>query len=115
MKTKLLAASLIGLQLLPVLVLAQITPLPPAPPGARSIGGLTNILRFVVDIIFTVLMILAIIFILFAAFYYLTAMGDPTKVGKAHNMLIYAAVAIAVALIAQGVEFVVRTVIERTG
>jgi len=50
-------------------------------------------------------------FILYAAFIYLTAGGDPEKVKTASNQLIYAAVAIAVALVAQGIRFIVAQLV----
>jgi len=58
--------------------------------------------------IYTVLLIVAVVFVLLAAFTYLTASGDPAKVKKATNMLIYAVVAVVVALIAWGIESIVR-------
>jgi hypothetical protein len=111
MKTKILATSLTALQILPLLVLAQVTPLPESP--VRSFEDFLSILRYVVNFVFTLLMILAIIFILIAAFNYLTAMGNPEKVKAAQSMLIYAAVAIAIALIAQGVQFMVSQLLAR--
>jgi threonine/homoserine/homoserine lactone efflux protein len=66
----------------------------------------------VIRIIFTLLMIAAIAFILYAAFKYLTAMGDAAKVQEAHRALLWAAVAIAVALIATGVRSIVNSVLQ---
>ncbi len=113
MKTKILATTLVALQVLPLLALAQVTPLPPSP--LTTFEDFLSILRYVVNFVFTLLMILAIIFILIAAFNYLTAMGNPEKIKSAQSMLIYAAVAIAIALIAQGVQFMVATFLTRRG
>ena len=44
---------------------------------------------------------------LIAAYQYATSGGDPEKVGDASKRLLYAAIAVAVALIAQGVPYIV--------
>jgi hypothetical protein len=95
----------------PVMVLAEVRPLPEPP--VRDIDQLLNVLRFVVRIIFTVLMIAAIAFIFLAAYRYLTAGGDAAKMTEAHKALLSAAIAIAVALFATGVEALVRNILER--
>lgn len=114
-KAKLVALGILGILALqfalPVAVMAQVQPLPPSP--ITDIAGVIRVLKFIVDIVFTVLMIVAIAFILIAAFKYLTAMGDATKVQDAHKMLLYAAVAIALGLIAKGVEAIVRSILQR--
>lgn len=51
--------------------------------------------------IFALLLTVAVIYVLLAAFEYLTSKGGE-GVEKAHKMLIYAAVAIAVAVLAKG-------------
>ena len=56
---------------------------------------------------FIFLMVLAVIFIIWAAFNYLRAGGEPEKVKEAGNQLIYAAVAVAVALFARGFPLLV--------
>ncbi len=80
-------------------------------PTITTVADILGILQFVIRIIFTLLLIVAVGFILFAAFKYLTAMGDPAKVGEAHKALLSAAIAIAVALLATGVEFIVRNIL----
>jgi hypothetical protein len=54
-------------------------------------------------------------FIIFAAFSYLTAGGDPEQVSKAKSRIIYAAVAIAVALLAVGFEVIIRNFLASPG
>lgn len=112
MKQTILGLTLVTLQLLPVVgVLAQIETIPPAP--ITNIEGFLNILRFIANLFFTILMILAVIFILLAAFHYLLAFGNPERVQAAHTMLIYSIVAIAVALLAQGVRVIVQNILQR--
>ncbi len=105
----------IALIFLPFLAVAMIplaTYAQPEPSPITSVteveGVLNNIVRWAQIIFF----ILAALFIIFAAFEYLTAGGDDEKVKKAKNMLIYAIVAIAVALVAGGVRTLVRTFLE---
>jgi len=57
--------------------------------------------------IFWGLIVLAIIMALVAAYRYATAAGEPEKVGNASKTLLWAAVAVAVAIIAQGIPYIV--------
>ncbi len=106
-----LLGSGIAILVLPFAAMAVIENTPPSP--VTSVGGIVDVLDFVVRIIFTVLMITAIAFILWAAFKYLTAMGDPGKIGDAHRALLGAAIAIAIALVATGVRKIVETILLR--
>lgn len=96
---------------MPLLSLAQVTGIQPAPTPVRDIQGIIRILNTIINYFFTLLLILATIFVFVAAYHYLTAAGDDEKIKKAHNIIIYAAVAIAVALLAQGVRFIVEQLI----
>ena len=102
----------IALIFLPFLAVAMIPLATHAQPETSPIDSVTdvevvlnNIVRWAQVIFF----ILAALFIIFAAFEYLTAGGDDEKVKKAKNMLIYAIVAIAVALVAGGMKALVGT------
>lgn len=80
-------------------------------PGAvqkSSVSDLVDIMRGVVRWVYIIFFVIAILFILLAAFSYLFAAGDAEKVATAKNRLIYAAVAIAVALLAVGFENIIR-------
>lgn len=55
--------------------------------------------------IFVILLLVAVIFILLAAFAFLRSGGEPEKVNEARKDLIYAAVAIAVGVLAKGLVF----------
>lgn len=81
--------------------------LPGANTNITTVSGLVDILRGVVRWVYILFFIIAVLFIIFAAFTYLTSAGDPEKVGTAKNQLIYAAVAIAVALLAVGFQSIV--------
>ena len=87
----------------------------------RNIGNsktVTNVTTFtnIFDIflaavgwIYRIFFIVAAVFIIIAAFNYLTAQGDPEKVGKAKSMIIYAVIAIVVALLAFSIDIIVST------
>ncbi|MDP3880804.1 MAG: hypothetical protein Q8Q32_01300 [bacterium] len=64
--------------------------------------------------LFTALLIVAVIMIIIAAFRYLFAGGDETKIKKANQGLLYAAVAIAVGLLAQAIVFIVASIVQPT-
>ena len=96
----------VGLLVLPLLAGAQT--LPPSP--FTDINGFKTFLcTTVVGWLFTFLVVLAVVFVLIAAYKYLTSSGDPEKTKEASNMLIYGAVAIAVALLARGIPLIVGT------
>jgi hypothetical protein len=63
---------------------------------------------------FAFLVVIAILFILWAAFNYLTAQGDPEKVGKANQALLFSAVAIAVAILAKAIPALVGSLLGST-
>ena len=58
--------------------------------------------------LYTIFFIVATMYILFAAYTYLTAGGDATKVEKATKMIKNAVIAIVVALLASGVALVIN-------
>ena len=105
-----------SLFILPVLVLAagvsgfnNATNIPSAEPikdfNVQTV--INNILKYA----FGILIALAAIFILYAAFVYLTASGDTEKIEKAHNLIIYAIVAIVVGAVAKGLVAVVTNIL----
>jgi Type IV secretion system pilin len=108
---------------LPVLASAQTIPVPTAPvnPGAppqghiSSLQGVLNTVCIVFDWAFYFLVALAVIFIIVAAFKYLTAAGEPEKVKGAGNTLLYAAVAVGVALLARAVPLIVASFLGASG
>ena len=83
--------------------------------GPSTVGGIVDIIRQVVRWVYIIFFIIAVLLIIFAAFTYLTAGGDPEKVGEAKNRLIYATVAIAVAFLAVGFESIVRNFLTTPG
>ena len=114
----LLASTLIVLAFAPVLAIgAEVEPKiggRPVTVGNAFGDDPNNLLKrieTVTDWIFAIFITVAIIFILFAAFTYLTS-GGGEEVQKAHKQLLYAAVAIAVAVLSKGIIVVVRKIVE---
>jgi len=112
MSKKIIALSALTLIALPLIGLAQ--EIPGLNPPQTSIRGLSDVNRVIVNIVNWVMgifFVVAVLFIFYAAYLYLTAAGNPEQVTKAHNQLIYSIVAIAVALLAGSVRFIVANVL----
>ena len=82
---------------LPVVAFAQ-----GADPISKAIKAATGVLT-------TILYAAAILFIVVAAFKFLTAGGEPEKVSSARDSVIYALIAVVVAVAAQGLVTLVQT------
>ena len=113
-KISAIVATIATSALIPLSALAQIN-IQNAPKGIRSFEGFLGVFDLLITWIFTILLVLAVIFIILAAFQYLTAGGEEEKIKQAHQKIIYAIVAIAVAFLAQGVSFVVAQLLNTGG
>lgn len=78
-------------------------------------GFILNVLCQIAVWMFWILIALSIVYVLVAAYKYLTSSGDSEKVSSAGKTIIYAAVAIVVALIAKGFPLIVITLFPTTG
>ena len=112
-----LVVSTIGLLLLGNVAIGQVVAQIPGiqQTGPTTVGGLVDVLKGVIRWIYIIFFVIAVMFIIFAAFSYLTAGGDPEQVSKAKSRIIYAAVAIAVALLAVGFEVIIRNFLVSPG
>lgn len=72
-----------------------------------SVQGLINLLCRAFDYMFYFLLALALIMGLVAAFNYVTAGDNAEKVSKANKIILYTAIAVAVALLARGLPLIV--------
>jgi len=106
-------ALLTAAAVLPILAQAQVTGGPA--PVITGIEGVLRVLNTVVSWLFAIFLVIAVIFVLIAAFKYLTSGGDASKVTEASRALVYAAVAIAVALLSTSIEFIVRNLLGNQG
>jgi hypothetical protein len=106
----------VALSLVAPVAFAQNIP-PPMPPSPislpqgtiSSVGGVLQAFCTVFGWAFWFLIALALIFVVVAAFKYLTAGGDPEKVKSAGATLLYAAIAVGVALLARAVPLVIAS------
>jgi hypothetical protein len=113
--------AILGLAL-PVLAFAQAVPpvVPPTPANVpqgniTSLNAVLQTLCTVFAYAFYFLIVIAVIFVIVAAFKYLTAAGDPEKVKSAGSTLLYAAIAIGVALLARAVPLIVGSFLGASG
>jgi len=80
---------------------------PPAMTGDDLIEALQRLTNW----LFTILLIVAVIFIIIAGFYFVTAQGDPEKVHRARNFVLWALVGVGVAVASVGLVALVRLII----
>jgi len=78
----------------------------------KSSDALLNVIANIVKWVYTIFFIVAVMFILFAAFNYLGGAGSPERLKKAHSMIIYAAIAIAIALLSVGVVTIIQNFLQ---
>ncbi len=77
---------------------------PVLPPAQNlTFSTLSGVLCTAVAWIFTLLVILTVIFVLFAAYNYLTSGGEEEKIKEANHQLLYAAIALIVAILSKAV------------
>jgi len=93
--------AVIGFSILtPALAMAQSV-------DVSTIGGLIGKVNTFVKLAVSILFVLATIFIIMAAFKYLTGKGDPAEIKKAQAMIVWAIVAMVVALFAWAIPKIV--------
>ena len=100
MKKTLFGLVLMSFLLLPVIGLAGVV----TPPEVPLIDGI----GIIVNIIFTILMAVAVLFVMIGAFMFVTAGGDTEKITAAREKILYAVIAVVVALLARGIIDFVR-------
>lgn len=89
--------------------------LPATPGDIDSVDGLLEVVAGIVRVIYTVFFIMAVLIVIFAAYKFLFSNGDPKNTETAKKMIIWAAVAIAVALLAVSIQFIVSNFLEDPG
>ncbi len=80
----------------------------PTPPFATT-TDVEGFVRVLLLWLFWGLMVLAVVMFFIGGYRYATSSGDPEKVHSANRMLLFAAIAAAVALIAAGLPFLVAS------
>jgi phosphoglycerol transferase MdoB-like AlkP superfamily enzyme len=113
MGKKLLKLILSGLLISPALAAAQGFGDMPyiEPPTWSNAPNVMEVLNRVADGLFAILLVVTAIAIILAAYYFVTAAGEPDKVKKARDFVIYALVGLLVAFLAKGLVYLVATIV----
>jgi hypothetical protein len=110
---KISKVAVVGFSLLtPALAMAQNTGILAT---VTDVGGLVGKVNNFVRLAVSILFVLASIFIIIAAFKYLTGKGDPAEIKKAQAMIVWAIVAMIVALFAWAIPKIVISFIGVSG
>ncbi|MEE8131626.1 MAG: hypothetical protein V3T98_01095 [Candidatus Paceibacterota bacterium] len=80
--------------------------------AVESPDDVIRVINKIAKYLFTAFFIVAIIFIIIAAFHFLTAKADPEKIKTARNQILYAAIAIAIALISTGAVKIIESILD---
>jgi TRAP-type C4-dicarboxylate transport system permease small subunit len=75
----------------------------------------TKILQPIFNLVFWLLIVLAALFVIWSAFNYLTANGEPEKISQANRRIVYAGIAVAVAVLARAIPTVICNFISTSG
>lgn len=76
---------------------------------------LLDVIASIVKWTYAIFFIITVMFVLFAAFNYLTGGDDPEKIKSAHQQIMYAAIAVAIALLAVGFSLIIQRFLEPSG
>lgn len=101
MKKILSSLILVSFLALPLIALANDVTVAPLMDVMATLTSITNWL-------FTILLAIAAMFIIVAGYYFITAMGDPDKVAKARNFVLYALIGVIVGIAARGLVALVE-------
>jgi len=69
------------------------------------------VLDSITDWLFAILLIVAAIAIIIAAYFFVTATGDPDRVKKARDFVLYALIGVLVALVAKGLVALIGRIV----
>jgi len=109
MKKVLVSLVLISLLSIPVLALAAV-PGPVTAPGWQDYD-VVKTLDSVSNYLFGFLLVVAAIAIIIAAYFFVTAAGDPDKTKTARNFVLYAVIGVLVAFLAKGLVMLISVVV----
>jgi hypothetical protein len=74
---------------------------------------IAGLIERVSGFIFGIGIAVAVIIIVLAGFNFVTSQGEPAKIEKAKNMILYTLIGVAVMILARGLIAIIRSVIER--
>lgn len=75
-----------------------------------SVADVESTLNSIVAKMFGLILVLGVAVIIWSAFTFLTSGGDEEKVGKAKKILLYAVIAVAIAILAGGVPELIKSI-----
>jgi len=81
-----------------------------AAPGSAPDVDIMELLDSITNWLFVILLIVAAIFIIMAGYFFVTAMGDPDKVKKARDFVLYAAIGVLVGFAAKGLVSLIEII-----
>lgn len=111
---------LLGIASFPMFVSAQVQPgdNPPSVQGKTNVSGdfetFSGVWRIVTRVLtwfYTIIFIVAVFLILWSAFKFITSKGDPGKTKEAKDMILYAAIGMAVALLSYAIVSLVKNIL----
>jgi len=81
----------------------------------ENVEGVVVILITILKWTYSIFFIVAVFMILMAAYTYLTAQAEPEKIKNATNQIVWASIAIAVALLAVSISMIVKSIVSPSG
>ena len=81
----------------------------------KTASGVVGIIITIVQWTYTIFFVIAVFMILMAAYTYLTAQAEPEKIKNATNQIVWASIAIAVALLAVSISMIVKSIVSPSG
>lgn len=84
---------------------------PLLPEGPQTAGQVLQIIERIANWFFAIFLAISIIFLVWGAFEFVTGEGNPERVSGAKKRLLYAMIGIGLALLANGVDNVLRSIL----
>ncbi len=91
----------LSLNFAPLTAVAQDSPV-------KSVNDVIRVLNDIVGWAYKIFFIVAVMFVIFAAYKFLFAQEDPEKIKSAKNQIIYAVVAIIIALLSVSFDVIIK-------
>ena len=101
--------------LVPLLAVGQTSPPPVVEAPVQDVYDIFFIVCNILSWIFVFFIVIAVIFIIWAGFKYLTAGGESEEIKEANHKLIYAVVAIVIAILARSIPFIIANFVGAQG
>lgn len=86
----------------------------PSESPVRSINDVLQILNNIVGWVYRIFFVVAALFIIFAAYSYLTAQGNPETIQKVNKQILYAVIAIIVALLSLSFDVIIANFLKNS-